>query len=189
MKWSKRISVLVFMVALGLAMAHYFMGTPRKRPPREGISPGDGAAGRVVKIVDGDTVKVRLDENAQLVTVRLRGIDCPESRHNNKCERDGKAGRRGCAWQVPRGKRATKMAEQILARRKVTLECGGKCSRGGYGRELRYLKLEDGRDYGLEMIRRGLCEDFSYRYPHKRSQAYLRVQASARKDQQGVWAK
>jgi len=185
-------SVLVLIVVIGLFVAlHFLLGQPR--PSRGGrkarLDAPDGALARVARVIDGDTVAVRLVDGGAELVVRVLGIDCPESRWNNKCEREGGRGRHGCKWQVPRGKVATLMAREILEGRTVRLECGRKCARGGYGRDLRYIELEDGRDLGLELVRRGLCEDFGWKYPHPRQDAYRRAQLGAKRAGLGVWAR
>jgi endonuclease YncB( thermonuclease family) len=181
----------VLIIGAGLVVAYLVLSSPRaKRSPR-GLQPPDRARCRVSRVVDGDTLRLRLveDPGAGEVVLRVKGIDCPESRWNNKCERDGRNGRRGCRWQLPHGQAATRVADKWLRGREVVLECGGHCRKGGYGRALRYVRLEDGRDYGLEMIKLGLCEDFGYRYPHPRTDAYLQAQRKARAEGLGQWAR
>ncbi|MBP7124865.1 thermonuclease family protein [Myxococcota bacterium] len=123
---------------------------------------------RVVSVADGDTITVRGPEGKE--KVRVLGIDCPESSHNAKCERDGRQGRHGCDWQVPRGVEAKRVARRLLEGRTVTLE--GPFSRDPYGRLLAYVRLADGTDYGERMVREGHCEDFGWKYPHPRSNRY-----------------
>ena len=52
----------------------------------------------------------------------------------------------------------------------MTLE--GPFSRDPFGRRLAYVRLPDGQDYGMLMIREGRCEDFGWKYPHPRSGTY-----------------
>jgi endonuclease YncB( thermonuclease family) len=134
----------------------------------------DPLAGRkayVEKVVDGDTLKVRVDGGLR-VTVRVLGIDCPESHANEKCARDGRQGRKGCAEQVPLGLEASRRAAALLKHRTVTLE--GPTKRDLYGRTLAYVRLPDGRDFGALMVKDGLCEDFGWKYPHPRMKEYRR---------------
>ncbi len=130
----------------------------------------------VLKVIDGKTIKLRTVTGGGIgeITVRVLGIDCPESHRNQKCRRDEEEGLKGCDWQIQRGKMAAKYAEKLLMRRQmmVLLECGGKCSKDEAGKELRYIWMKDGRDFGLEMIQNGLCENYGWKYPHPRSEEY-----------------
>lgn len=131
----------------------------------------------VDKVSDGDTLVIRgfPGTKGKRITVRILGIDCPESHKNSKCRRDGKQGRMTCAQQIPLGKKASKRAAQLLKQEKVYLEPGtddGKFDKGGYGRLLAYVRLQDGRDFGLTLIEEGLCSDFGWKYPHRRGDEY-----------------
>ncbi len=135
----------------------------------------------VDKVTDGDTLVVRGFPGTQgkRIKVRILGMDCPESHKNSKCRRDGKQGRMTCAEQIPRGKKAAKRAASLLKHQKVYLEPGsksGKFKKGAYGRLLAYVRLKDGRDFGLTMLKEGLCSDFGWKYPHPRGEQYRHAQ-------------
>lgn len=132
----------------------------------------DGAApvqATVDHVVDGDTIWVRT--SAGRTDIRVLGIDCPESKHNAKCERGGQA---VCDLDVPKGKAATIRAKELLAvGAKVTIEPGKKgFSRDRYGRTLAYVRLADGADYGLQLLKERRCSDFTWKYPHPRGAEY-----------------
>lgn len=142
---------------------------------------------RVLKVADGDTFTVEPLGGGEAFKVRLAGVDCPESHNNAKCRREAEAGRPGCAWQIPHGKRAAQYAVKMLLDTTVTLECDGGCEEGAFGRALRYVVMQDGRDFGRRLIELGLCEDFSYKYPHGRARLYKRAQTEARAKHNGIW--
>lgn len=127
----------------------------------------------VVSVYDGDSFTVGVE--GEKVKIRVLGIDCPEKSFNAKCRRDEKEGRPGCEDQVPFGKIVANRAKELLVGN-VTLECDDECKTDLYGRELRYVKLQDGRDYGLVLIREGYCQDYSWKYPHPRQKQYLEAQ-------------
>lgn len=129
----------------------------------------EGRQAYVDKVIDGDTLEVRVD-GGRRVRVRVLGIDCPESHANEKCARDGRQGRMGCDAQVPLGLKASRRAAELLKHRAVTLE--GPIKSDLYGRTLAYIRMDDGRDFGAVMIREGLCEDFGWKYPHPRTPQY-----------------
>jgi endonuclease YncB( thermonuclease family) len=141
----------------------------------------DGQKVYVDKVVDGDTLEVRVPAaDGKRVDVRLLGIDCPESHKNPKCRRQGRSGGPGCAEQIPRGLKASRAAADLVKHETVRLEAGegGDLNRGHYGRILAYVRMEDGRDLGLTLIRQGLCRDYGHKYPHPRGDAYRDAEES-----------
>ena len=177
----------MFLAVCILLLLYHYNYQPRREVPAQEIA--DASLAQVIHVVDGDTIKVHVRDTGKEASIRVLGIDCPESRKNSKCQRDAKHGRHGCRWQVPRGKKAKEVAKRLLENASVTLECGRKCRKGAYGRFLRYVRLKNGMDFGQEMLRLGLCEDFGWKYPHKRSKYYRRVQALAKQSNKGIWTK
>lgn len=125
----------------------------------------------VVRVIDGDTLVV-----AGPRTIRVLGIDCPETHANPKCWRDERAGLGDCRASLPRGRAASARARELLTAGVVTLEpprAGADLARDRYGRELAYVRLADGRDFGLVLVTEGLCADYGWKYPHARGAAYV----------------
>jgi endonuclease YncB( thermonuclease family) len=123
----------------------------------------------VIKVVDGDTLKIKYVGVPIPDTVRIKGIDCPESRRNKKCLRSGK---KACELEVVKGKAATRFMRQLLAGKTVTLVAeGDEFKRDHYNRLLAYVELDEA-DVGLRSIQEGYCRDYSDRYPHPRSDIY-----------------
>lgn len=140
------------------------------------------ASSHVLRVIDGDTFVVSADPRP--LTIRVLGIDCPESHRNAKCERDGAHGGATCADQVPRGQAAAARARELLGGRDVILEPrapGEPIAHDRYGRTLAYVRLSDGTDFGHELVAEGLCEDFGWKYPHPRGAEYRAVAARARR--------
>jgi micrococcal nuclease len=129
----------------------------------------------VVHIVDGDTIDVQLSSGKRRVRVRILGIDCPESHVNEKCTREALRGGQTCAAQIPLGGAAARRTAQLASRRSVTLEPEGAQLRDRYGRLLAYVRLPDGSDLGLTLLREGFCADYSASYPHPRAARYRQV--------------
>lgn len=134
-------------------------------------------AARVVAVVDGDTLHVALVTGGE-ERIRLLGIDCPESRRNQKCEREG-----SCA-DVPRGLEAKARARELAPVGSVVLVVDGR-KRDRYGRLLAYV-FADGRDVGLTLLGAGLCPDVAAKYPHQRQAAYRAAAPNASGDANGV---
>ena len=95
----------------------------------------------VVRVVDGDTVVVRVDGENE--TVRLIGLDTPETVHPSKPVE--------CF-----GIEASNKAKEMLNGKKVGLLSDPLVGeRGKYGRLLRYIVLEDGTNFNKFMIEEG----------------------------------
>jgi micrococcal nuclease len=198
--------IAIVVLSLGTGIEGYGVFVAGKQKP----GPAEGQA-QVEKVVDGDTLRVRMPDG-KIETVQILGIHCPESRESNKCLWDGKAAERACdlkdqrqcnaikegksvilgkdcAWQIPRGLEASKKAAELLGNKTVKLVCDGECKRGGFGnRHLRYVRMADGRDFGMLMVQKGYCEDYGWNNPHPRGKAYRSAMDAARKKGKGIYA-
>jgi len=112
---------------------------------------GKKAEGKVVCVVDGDTIDVKLDSGPS-VRIRLWGVDCPESNFNDKCMRSGYS---ACAKEVIEGKKVSQRVQRILGgSRAVTSEPPYK---NDGNRLLANIRLQDGTDLGQKLTSDCLC--------------------------------
>jgi len=126
---------------------------------------------QVQRIIDGDTLKVDIEGTSE--TVRIIGIDTPETVHPNKAVE--------CF-----GMEASKRLKDLLDGKAVLLQPNPAEDRDQYGRMLRYIEL-DGEDIGASMIRDGYA--YSYKqYPHPRLTTYNGLEQEARAARRGLWA-
>jgi len=136
--------------------------------------PPDLPAAPVVRVVDGDTVDVRLD--GQVVRLRLIGIDTPEivdPREPVQCF----------------GREASAKAHELLDGQTVTLEADStQDDVDRYGRRLRYIWLPDGRLFNQEMIGQGYAFEYTYRVPYKYQAEFKQTEREAREAQRGLWS-
>lgn len=128
----------------------------------------------VVKITDGDTIKIMID--GKIETVRLANINTPESvdpRRPVECL----------------GKEASAKMTTLVAGKQVSLQPDTTQSdRDRYDRLLRFVFLEDGTDVGLELIRQGYAQSSPYgKTPHIYLQEYIAAQKTAQNDEVGLW--
>jgi endonuclease YncB( thermonuclease family) len=127
---------------------------------------------KVVRVVDGDTVVVRLDQTHRLADVRLVGIDTPEM--STGCA--GEAAKRVTGNILPRGTRVVLVSDptQDLVDR--------------YGRVLRYV-MKHGADVNKRLVKRGYAAVYVYDHtPFQRTRAYRTAAAYARSHHSGLWA-
>jgi endonuclease YncB( thermonuclease family) len=122
--------------------------------------------GQVVSVADGDTLTM-LDQDRVQHRVRIDGIDAPE-----RTQPYSQVARRSLV-ELAQGKRAN-------------AECK---KRDPYERHVCKV-LVDGRDVGLELVRRGLAWHFK-RYAHEQSEAdraaYTAAELDARYEGRGLW--
>lgn len=96
----------------------------------------------VVRVVDGDTLILRQDEAAPQATVRLLGVDAPETVHPNKPVEK---------W----GPEASAFTKQFVAEGKVSLRLDRRRA-DRYGRCLAYVYVGDSL-LNAELLRAGLA--------------------------------
>ena len=129
----------------------------------------------VDKVVDGDTLDVK-DEAGESFKVRLIGINTPETvdpRRKVECF----------------GKEASNKAKEILSGKKIKLE--NDLSQGDldkYGRSLRYVFLENGINFNLQMISEGYAYEYTYKTPYKYQDKFKQAQKQAEELKVGLWA-
>lgn len=122
--------------------------------------------GRVQHVVDGDTFVLESGE-----TVRLLGVDTPESVHPE--------------IPVQRfSKEATAFLRRLVEGFEVRLEIGDP-ARDTYGRLLAYVTV-DGTRVNEEIIRRGYGYAMTG-FPHPRMDAFIEAERAARRHQAGLW--
>lgn len=148
----RQFSCLLLAVAVGLGLLD---GCRRLAPPQ-------GLTGRVVRIIDGDTIEVLMGQRP--VRVRLYGVDCPE-----RSQAFGTAARR--------------FTSELCFGQTVRLLSHGT---DRYGRLLADVVLADGRVVNQELVRAGLAWWYREFAPEARELEALEQQARARR--LGLWA-
>lgn len=133
----------------------------------------------VVRVIDGDTLKVRL-ASGPTATVRLIGIDTPETR------------KRGTPVQcggLDATARMKKLALRKGAGRMVTLKTDPTQDvLDRYDRLLAYVSAA-GVDFGRTMISSGWAKVYVFEQDFLRVKGYRAAQASGKAARRGVWRK
>jgi endonuclease YncB( thermonuclease family) len=143
-----------------------------------GLGSGDGkkkrnlrTKARVVKVVDGDTIRVR--RKGRTKDVRLLGIDTPEVFGGEECG----------------GQEASASMRRLLRRgiRVTLIRDPTQDNRDRFRRLLRYVEKKSGTDVGRKQIRRGWAKVFVFERPFRRVKKYRRTQRKAKRAERGVW--
>lgn len=137
-------------------------------------SQGGHILSTITSVVDGDTIRVAV--GTQIKTIRLIGIDTPETKDPRKPVQ--------CF-----GNEATNRMNQLVENKQVYLESDptqGELDK--YGRLLRYVILPDGSNVNLQMISDGYAFEYTYRVPYKYQSEFKAAQRDADLNQRGLWA-
>jgi micrococcal nuclease len=141
---------------------------------------GDGSSSgaRVARVVDGDTIAVRVDGGRER-SVRLLGIDTPETR------------KPGTPIECGGPEASANMARLAPPGTAVALERDPSQDRvDRYGRLLAYVRLPDGRLAEEAQLTAGWATVYVFAgRPVARDPAFRRAQASARVAARGVWGR
>lgn len=149
---------------------------------RGGISADDepadtGPAGpllSVLAVVDGDTIKV--DRSGERVTVRLIGVDAPETHHPSRPAQ--------CF-----GTEAADFMADLVEGERVRLEHDpSQAGLDDYGRELAYVWLADGRLANELVIDEGFAFEYTYDEAYEYQDRLRTAQADAERSTRGLWA-
>ena len=126
----------------------------------------------VVRVIDGDTIRVQV--RGELHTVRLIGVDTPETVHPTKTVQHF-------------GAEASAYTKAALEAKAVTLEADPTGdTKDRYGRLLRYVHL-DGQNFNARLIREGYGHAIR-RFRYSLKAQFIRLENSARKAGRGLWS-
>jgi micrococcal nuclease len=127
--------------------------------------------GTVVRIVDGDTIHVRLGERIE--KVRYIGVDTPEIHHPARGEEPG-------------GRAAALVNRELVDGRRVRLELDVQ-ARDRYGRLLAYVWVEETM-VNAELVRRGFAQVMTVPPNVRHQSLFVRLQREARDAGRGLWS-
>ena len=169
---TRRIRGVGAIALLGAILVH---GWPAVAAPQHrGAPPTGSIRAFVTKVVDGDTIHVRIGTTNE--TVRLIGIDTPEvvdPRKPVQCY----------------GREASARTKALLDQQTVYLQADStQGDRDRYGRLLRYVWSANGVDTNLLLISDGYAFEYTYALPYRAQLAYKAAQSSARSAQRGLWS-
>ncbi len=138
------------------------------------LSTAGDEAGTVLRVVDGDTLQIRIGGRTE--KVRLIGVDTPESVDPRRPVQ-------------PFGKEAAEFTRRLAGGKGVTMRGEpGAPGRDRYNRLLRYVYLPDGTLLNAEIIRQGYGHAY-VRQPFSRLEEFRTYERQAREKGLGLWAR
>ena len=139
----------------------------------------------VTRIVDGDTLKVFYLGGEE--SIRLIGIDTPESRVNKKTKKDAKRSGQDIETIIAMGKRATEYVESLVKPGGlITIEFDVQ-ERDRYKRLLGYVYLSNGKMLNEEIVKAGYASVMTIPPNVKYKDRFLKAYQEAREKKRGLW--
>ena len=127
----------------------------------------------VVKIVDGDTIKLMIDGEKK--NVRLIGIDTPESVHPDSDK------------NVPEGKLASDHTKELVGDSELYIEYGTE-PQDRYGRPLCYVYLPDGTMLNEKILSDGYAKVLIVGKNKEYKDRFYELQDEAKAEGRGLWS-
>ena len=131
---------------------------------------GEPIEGTVVRVVDGDTIHVKLGERVE--KVRYIGVNTPEIHHPTRGEEPG-------------GREAAELNRRFVAGRRVRLELDVR-ARDRHGRLLAYVFVGD-LMVNAELVRLGYAQVMTVPPNVKHQELFVKLQREARDAGRGLW--
>jgi micrococcal nuclease len=162
------ITIIIFTLILNLSNSEI------KDIPNTNASSSEETQGYfVTEVVDGDTFKIQLDESE--ATVRMIGIDTPETVHPNKPVE--------CF-----GLEASNRLKELIEKKYVILEPDStQNDTDQYGRLLRYVISQKGVNINYQMIEKGYAYEYTYKVPYIYQSEFKSAQEYAKNSAAGLW--
>jgi micrococcal nuclease len=179
---------------LALATLSVLAGCSGAAPGATEVPAGATAAGgdvafrgSVVEVIDGDTVKVEYS-NGTLETVRLLGVDAPETRGSNRPGEfegvpDTERGR--ACLDAAAGNATTFVTRRLLGERAAVVVDPAADRRDRYGRLLAYLRI-DGTNLNYRLVAAGHARVYDARF--SLSDRFYEAERRAQRNGTGLWA-
>lgn len=139
----------------------------------------------VLRVLDGDTLIVNYKGKEE--SIRLIGIDAPESKANKKAKGDAQRSGEDLKTIISQGKKATEFVNTIVRPGdKVTIEFDVQ-TRDKYGRLLCYVYLINGKMLNEEIVEAGYADLMTIPPNVKYQDRFLKAYRGARENQRGLW--
>lgn len=141
---------------------------------------------KVIRIIDGDTFKGL--SGLDTVTIRLIGVDCPESRKNTKAYNDAEKSENDVETIVAMGELAKEFTKKHLKENETVYLEFDVGENDKYGRILAYVWLNDTLMFNNFILREGYAQIMTIPPNVKYQEEFLTAYKSARENEKGLWS-
>ena len=177
----KTTAVVITVVIGGATLGYYLFNSQKETTTKSPQQRVGGINAEVVKIVDGDTIYIKWLSNNTTAKVRIYGIDTPEKYYTGKLYYDAKRCNATPNLIHKLGVLASNHAQLYLQPNQfVKVIPKGEDK---YHRLIAIVKLENGTDFGLGMIKDG----YSCVYWKDTKPNYITFLKKAEIEKKGLW--
>ena len=166
-KLSSLLGAIVILILISI------FGDPRDFLPTESTVVTSTSTYKVLKVVDGDTITI--DKNGERVSVRLIGVDTPETvdpRRPVECF----------------GQAATDEMLKLVGDKSVRIEIdSSQGERDTYGRLLAYVYVGE-KFINQHLIAEGFGHEYTYIRPYAYQKEFRAAERAAEEQHKGLWA-
>lgn len=166
---------------------------PEPDSPTEEPSEPAGKPAKIKRIVDGDTFDVQYKNSGRKETVRLVGVDTPETSrwYQDTSEYNIPSTPQGRDWLIMWGKRASKFTQKVAEREyEIYVETDPKAGKyGPFGRKLAYVHYatdEGSATLNQTLVEEGLARVYTGE-TFTEEDEYLQIERQAQNADRGLW--
>lgn len=142
-------------------------------------------AATVKRVIDGDTLKIIYQGREE--SIRMIGIDTPESRKNKKAFKDSARSGNDVEAITAMGKEAATYVRSVVRKGdRVNIEFDVQ-QRDRYGRLLGYVFLDNGRMLNEEIVKAGYASPMTIPPNVKYQDRFQKVYREAREERRGLF--
>ncbi len=163
--------VVIFLIIISCIL--YLLFSKTNNYKKKNIKIDSSVSYKVFKVLDGDTFQVKI--NKEIVTVRMLGIDTPETvdpRKGIQCY----------------GKQASDKTKELILGKYVLLSIDpSQDNTDKYGRILAYVNIKDGILINQYLLEYGYAREYKYKFDYERRKEFKKLENLAKKKKIGLW--
>ena len=192
---TRKLSIKTLIPVAILALFYVFYKAPSRNfsflshnKASETVSAKNKLEFKVIRVIDGETFVCQFADGKE-EHIRLIGVDTPESKRNEKAERDASRTGQDIETIIAQGKKAASFTKSYLepgttVRLEFDVQPIDK-----YGGLLAYVYLPDGTMLNALLVQEGYAQVMTVPPNVKYKDLFLKLQKEAREQGKGLWGR
>ncbi|MCX7758889.1 MAG: thermonuclease family protein [bacterium] len=140
-----------------------------------------------IKVLDGDTIKVKSYKTNEEFKVRLIGVDTPESNENPKLKRDSQKTGKTSEEIMKMGIKSKEFTKSLVSQSKYLYLEYDIQMYDKYNRKLAYVYLENSQMLNYILLKEGYAKVYTVPPNVKYQDKFLEAQKFAQREKKGLW--